>query len=223
MFTLPPFLRRQESRRSPAFRTQLNVLMACPGGFRAAAERFGASTSRACCVVPACAGMTEGAVGMTEGRRGRREGCVEDGGGGRNDGGRRGGRRGWCGRLERDMTAIARSLTPTPHLTSPLKESPAKCPISADPPIWLYLVGPRLPAPDPLFCRRPLKGGRDELGRGHMKRLQIMRTVLRACSHFCCSCAGRNPGGRLRFVHSSMPWRLAQAASAPPPSGSEPV
>ena len=36
---------------------------------------------------------------------------------------------------------------------SVIPETPAKCPISADPPIRLYLVDSRVDAPDPLFCR----------------------------------------------------------------------
>ena len=52
----------------------------------------------------------------------------------------------------------------TPHLTSPLKETPAKCPISADPPIGLYLVGTRAYAPDLPFCNGLLEGGRDQQG-----------------------------------------------------------
>ena len=42
----------------------------------------------------------------------------------------------------------------------PFQESPAKCPISADPPIRPYLVDTRVYAPDSPFCRRPLPGGR---------------------------------------------------------------
>ena len=37
-------------------------------------------------------------------------------------------------------------------------ESPAKHPISADPPIGLYLVDIRVQAPDPPFCRRLVWG-----------------------------------------------------------------
>ena len=69
-----------------------------------------------CTVLRACSHLRRsclrrndgGAVGMAEGAA-----WVTEGVGWR--------RRGWCGRLERDMTAGGRLLLLTPHLTSPLE------------------------------------------------------------------------------------------------------
>ena len=147
----PSFLRRQEprARQRPTPAPPLSGGAQTPLG--RAVDMLRRIRALAAAPIPAYAGMTEWGAGWRAGgagwrergrrmaervrgaqaRRGRsacaacrRGSCLRrnDERGRRNDG--------WC----------ARSLPPTPHLTSPLKGSPAKCPISADPPIRLYLV-----------------------------------------------------------------------------------
>ena len=109
------------------------------------------------------------------------------------------------------LAAPTTQPTPTPSSPihpSPLPESPAKCPISADPPIRLYLVDIHVQAPDLPFCRRPLPGGR--LGGGwkaasvhhqpfppYPDRPRHALAIIPA-PPFRHSCAGRNPRGKRR-------------------------
>ncbi len=105
---------------------------------------------------------------------------------------------------------IPQFIPPTPHPTHPhpqfipppFQESPAKCPISADPLIRLYLVDIRVHAPDPPFCRRPLPGGR--LGGG-----------------WAAASVHQRPSGRPHppeRIHASVIPAPPPAIPAPPPS-----